>query len=115
MFYYIGVFIVKGLHIPLPPSVIGLLLLFLCLQRKWIKVGLIKDGASFLIGLMTLFFIPAMIGIIDYPELLSIKGIILLVSIIFSTLFTIYVTSILSKKIEEKENRLKEREGGEIG
>lgn len=108
LFYYIGVFIVKGTNIPLPPSVVGLLLLFFCLQRKWIKVGIIRDGASFLIAFMTLFFIPPIIGILEYPELLSLEGIILLVSVLLSTLFAIYITSILSKKIEEKEK------GGEV-
>lgn len=109
VFYYIGVFIVKGTHLPLPPSVIGLLLLFLCLQRKWLKVGIIKDGASFLIGFMTLFFIPSMLGIIEYPELFSEKGIVLLATVFASTLLTLYITSIFSGKIAEKEKGLKEK------
>lgn len=112
LFYYLGVFIVNGTHIPIPPSVIGLLILFFCLQRKWIKVELIRDGASFLIGFMTLFFIPPMLGIIEYPELLSVKGFILIVTVLFSTLFAIYVTSVLSKKIEEKEKGSSKEKGG---
>lgn len=111
VFYYIGVFIVKGTHLPLPPSVIGLLLLFFCLQRKWLKVGIIRDGASFLIGFMTLFFIPSMLGIIEYPELFSEKGILLLTTVFISTVLTLYVTSIFSKKVGEKEKALKEKEG----
>lgn len=112
LFYYVGVLFVKFTHLPLPPSVIGLLLLFLCLQQKWIKVQVIQAGASFLIGFMTLFFIPGIIGIIDYPELLSIHGILLVVAVIVSTLFAIYITGVLGMKIEKKEKAIYERKGG---
>lgn len=114
IFYYIGVLIVNVTHLPFPPSVIGLLLLFLCLQRKWIKVGIIQQGASFLIGFMTLFFIPSMLGIVEYPELLSMKGILLIVTVFASTVLTIYLTSIFSGIIERKERGLKEKEDGGV-
>ena len=50
-----------------------------------------------------------MIGIIDYPQLLSIKGLILIGAVIFSTIFTIYLTGVLSQKIERKELEVKEK------
>ncbi|MFJ8234508.1 CidA/LrgA family protein [Ureibacillus sp. NPDC094379] len=103
VFYYIGVFIVEITGLPLPASVLGLLVLVLCLQLKWIKVEFIRDGASFLIGFMTLFFIPPMVGIIDYPQLLSLDGFILIATVIISTLFVIYITSFITQKIEKKE------------
>lgn len=113
-FYYIGVFIVKFTGLPLPASIIGLLVLFIVLQLKWIKVEMIQRGAGFLIGFMTLFFIPPIIGIIDYPQLLSVDGIILMATVVFSTMFAIYITSIVSQKIEKKEQVLKEQKGGEV-
>lgn len=112
LFYYMGVFIVKGTHLPIPPSIIGLLLLFLCLRQKWIKVGMIREGAGFLIGFMTLFFIPSMIGVVEYPELLSSKGFFLIVTVFASTILTIYMTGIFSKKIEEKEKGKGEEKSG---
>ncbi|WP_097072361.1 CidA/LrgA family protein [Ureibacillus xyleni] len=113
IFYYMGVFIVEMTNLPLPPSIVGLLLLVGCLQLKWIKVEYIQDGAGFLIGFMTLFFIPPMLGIIDYPELLSIKGTILISAVFISTLFTIFFTGIISQKIGMKEMARKEK--GERG
>lgn len=114
-FYYIGVFIVEFTHLPLPASVIGLLVLFICLQLRWIKVEYIKEGAGFLIGFMTLFFIPSIIGIIEYPELLSLEGLILIGAVIFSTIFAIYFTSFLGQKIEKKELEMKEKKALEGG
>jgi holin-like protein len=115
IFYYVGVFLVKITQLPLPASIIGLLLLVGCLQMKWIKVEYVRDGAGFLLGFMTLFFIPAMIGIIDYPELISMKGLILIASVIISTLLTIYITGIVSQKIEQKELQMEEKGEGKEG
>ena len=113
IFYYLGVFFVEITKLPLPASIVGLILLAICLQMKWVKVEYIREGAGFLIAFMTLFFIPPIVGIIDYPELLSIEGIILMATIFISTVFTILFTSKLSGKIEQKELKLKEkREGG---
>ncbi|MBM7607833.1 holin-like protein [Lysinibacillus composti] len=110
VFYYIGVFIVEITGLPLPASVLGLLVLVLCLQLKWIKVEYIRDGSSFLIGFMTLFFIPPMAGIIDYPQLLSLDGFILIATVMISTLFVIYITSFITQKIEKKELAAKLKE-----
>ena len=103
VFYYIGVLIVKLTSLPLPASILGLVLLALCLKMKWVKVEYIREGAGFLIAFMTLFFIPAIVGIIDYPELLSVEGILLLGTVFVSTLFAILMSSKFSEIIEKKE------------
>lgn len=108
IFYYIGVGIVSLLHLPLPASVIGLLLLALALQFKLIKVEYIQDGAGFLIGVLTLFFIPATVGVIDYPQLWTTTGLLVMLAVTASTLISIYVTGTLSQVIEKKEAAKKE-------
>jgi len=108
IFYYIGVGIVSYLHIPLPGSVIGLLLLALSLNFKIIKVEYIQDGAGFLIGILTLFFIPATVGIIDYPELMSTTGLLIILAVIASTLIAIYISGLLTQLIEKRELAKKE-------
>ncbi|WP_409368187.1 CidA/LrgA family protein [Lysinibacillus sp. 38-6] len=108
IFYYIGVGIVSYLHIPLPGSVIGLLLLALSLNFKIIKVEYIQDGAGFLIGILTLFFIPATVGIIDYPELMSTTGLLIILAVIASTLIAIYLSGLVTQLIEKRELAKKE-------
>ncbi|KPN95135.1 CidA/LrgA family protein [Lysinibacillus sp. ZYM-1] len=108
IYYYMGVGIVSYLHIPLPGSVVGLLLLALSLIFKIMKVEYIQDGAGFLIGILTLFFIPATVGVIDYPELMSITGLLIILAVIASTLISIYVTGLLTQIIEKKESAKKE-------
>ena len=109
-FHYLGVLIATVTKIPLPPSVIGFILLFICLLLNWVKIEYIRDGASFLISFMLLFYIPPMIGIIEYPQLLSSTGFILVGAVIFSTLFALFITSIISQKIEKKEDMLKKKD-----
>lgn len=109
IFYYIGVGIVSLLHLPFPASIVGLLLLALSLQFKIIKVEYIQDGAGFLIGVLTLFFIPATVGVIDYPQLWTSTGLLVMLAVTASTLIAIYVTGSISQVIERKEAAKKDR------
>ncbi len=108
IYYYLGVLIVKLTGIFIPASIIGLILLWLSLHFKLLKVQYILDGASFFLAYLTLFFIPATIGVIQYPELLSSAGIHLLIAVIISSLLTIVITGKWSQWIEKKENSMKE-------
>src|SRR4051812_28797416 len=92
LFSLLGSFIVQILHIKFPGSIVGLLLLLGCLYLKIIPVQLIKDGAGFLLGILALFFVPSTVGVMNYSELLSINGVLLISSVIVSTVLTIIIT-----------------------
>ena len=92
LFSFLGTLVVEKLSIPFPGSMLGLILLFICLQLKIIPVNFIKDGAGFLLAFLALFFVPATAGIIQYPQFLSWTGGFMLLSLIVSTVFTIFVT-----------------------
>lgn len=103
LFSFIGSWIVQSLALQFPGSIIGLLLLFGCLYFKIIPVQLIKDGAGFLLTFLALFFIPATVGIMDYPELLSWVGLGMVLSIVFSTIITIITTGKFCQYLEKKQ------------
>ncbi|MFJ5771253.1 CidA/LrgA family protein [Psychrobacillus sp. NPDC093180] len=100
LFSFLGNFIVEMLHIKFPGSIVGLLLLLGCLHLKIIPVQVIKEGAGFLLGILALFFIPSTVGVMNYPELMSINGILLVFSVIISTVLTILVTGKLCQHLE---------------
>lgn len=108
VFYYIGVFIVEWTNIFIPPSIIGLVLLWVLLMLNIINVKLIQDGASFLIAFLTLFFIPSTVGVIEYPELLTVSGLLLVLAVFVSTVIVIIITGKVSQFIERKEQEVKE-------
>lgn len=49
----------------IPGSVIGMLLLFVCLCLKWIHPHQIRTAANLLTQNMSFFFVPAMVGIME--------------------------------------------------
>ncbi|WP_419961493.1 CidA/LrgA family protein [Psychrobacillus sp. BM2] len=102
LFSFIGSWIVQSLSLQFPGSIIGLLLLFTCLYFKIIPVELIKDGVGFLLTFLALFFIPATVGIMDYPELLSWAGLGMILSIVISTIITIIITGKICEYLERK-------------
>lgn len=108
VFYLAGEAIVNVTGIFVPGSIIGLVLLWLVLYFKLLNVKYIQTGASFLLAFLTLFFIPSTVGVINYPELLTLPGVLLMLAVVVSTLFTIVVTGKVSKYIEKKEVQLKE-------
>lgn len=103
VFNELGQLIVDTFNLILPGSIMGLILLWLCLYTKLIKVEWIETGAGFLLMYLTLFFIPTTIGVIEYPELLSAPGLYLMAAVIMSTMVTIAVAGIVSKWLEKKE------------
>lgn len=110
VFYLVGTWIVTVTGLPLPGSIIGLLLLSIGLFTKIINVKLIETGASFLIGVLTIFFIPATVGIVNYPELLSSNGAKLILAVLCSSVLTIYITGVFTKYVEKKSLVKKEEE-----
>lgn len=110
VFYLVGTWIVTVTGLPLPGSIIGLLLLSIGLFTKIINVKLIEAGASFLIGVLTIFFIPATVGIVNYPELLSSNGAKLILAVLCSSVLTIYITGVFTKYVEKKSLVKKEEE-----
>ena len=62
---FTGEIIHRLLDIPVPGSVFGLLLLFICLQKNIIRIEDIKETASFLLEIMPIFFIPAAVGLMQ--------------------------------------------------
>ena len=108
VFYYIGVLIVEWTNIFIPPGIIGLVLLWALLMTNVINVKLIQDGASFSIAFLTLFFIPSTVGVVEYPELLTLSGLLLVLAVFVSTVIVIVVTGKVSQFIERKEQEVKE-------
>ena len=108
VFYYIGVLIVEWTNIFIPPGIIGLVLLWALLMLNVINVKLIQDGASFSIAFLTLFFIPSTVGVVEYPELLTLSGLLLVLAVFVSTVMVIIITGKVSQFIERKEQEVKE-------
>lgn len=62
-------FIGEVLHwlipVPISASIYGIILLFVALELKWVKVGDIREVTAFMLGVMPVIFVPAAAGLID--------------------------------------------------
>ena len=62
LFSLVGEIVSTTFHLPVPGFIIGLLLLFLALQFKIIRLHHIHDVGQFLLANMTILFLPAAVG-----------------------------------------------------
>ncbi|WP_140456781.1 CidA/LrgA family protein [Priestia megaterium] len=109
-FSMIGEAVHHMLHLPIPGSIIGLILMLICLMCKIVPIKAIEDGASFLLSFLPLLFIPAMAGVMNYPSLLSSSGAVLFLIIVLSTIVTMAAAGIASQLLEKKANKRKEKQ-----
>lgn len=61
----------QALPFAFPASVIGMILMFLLLAFRVLKVDHIREKSDFLLGNMAFFFIPAGVSIINYFDVLK--------------------------------------------
>ena len=65
VFSFLGELLRFCLPLPIPASIYGIILLFVALELKWVKVKDIRETSGFLIAVMPVMFIPAAVGLID--------------------------------------------------
>lgn len=92
VFYLVGVQLQQLFHLIVPGSLIGLVLLFTCLSLKIIPVSWVNLGASFLLLIMPLFFIPSMTGVMAYGSLFLHAGLFIVLDIVISAFVIFFVT-----------------------
>lgn len=90
---WISIVLEQYIPFPIPATVIGLILLLLCLLTGLLKIEHIKEKSDFLLGNMAFFFVPAGVGIINYFDLLKDSWLSLLIICIVSTIITFAATA----------------------
>jgi len=91
--YLLGCQIAAWLAWPIPGGVIGMALLLLAFAFGWVKPAALQLGAGLLMAEMLLFFIPALMSLLDYGTLLRDDGWRILLVIGASTLMVMLVTA----------------------
>ena len=91
--YLLGCQLASWLDWPIPGGVMGLAVLLLAFALGWVKPATLNMGAGFLLAEMLLFFIPALMSLLDYGGLLRDEGWRILLVIGVSTLVVMLVTA----------------------
>ena len=82
-----------------PGSIIAMILLFLLLQFKVVKIENIKEVSDFFLNNMAIFFVPAGVSLIQSLDIISSNIIVLAITIIISTILVMVVTAIVVEKM----------------
>jgi holin-like protein len=92
-FWLAGEELVRITGLPLPGSIIGMALALLTLSARGLHIGSMKRGANWLLAEMLLFFVPAVLALLDHSELLGLTGLKILTVIVLSTIAVMSVTA----------------------
>ena len=94
----------KLLNLPVASGVLGFFLLLFLLEVKWLKLAHVERGADLLLAELLLFFIPPVVGVIQYQDLLIASGWKILLVILISTalvmMVSVYSVRLLLKQPE---------------
>lgn len=91
-FLMLGELIVWLTNIPIPSSIIGMLLLTCSLQAGWVKPCQIERLAMFLTRNMGFFFVPAGVGLMNCYGILSDQWLPIVTICVISTFLVIFAT-----------------------
>lgn len=104
--YLVGEFLSTSLHLPIPGNILGMVILFVLLCTKVVKVDNISTVTNFLLDHLAFFFIPAGVGLMASMGIIKSTWWQLLVVCLSTTVIIIGVTGIIvqaiSKRTKEK-------------
>lgn len=91
--WLVGQEIARLTGLPLPGGIIGLGLLLVLLATRRISLQSLKRGASWYLAEMLLFFVPAVLAVLNYPQLFGLLGLKILIVIAGGTTAVMGVTA----------------------
>ena len=68
---FVGEILEKWIPLPIPASIYGIILLFLCLKLNIIPHEAVHETGKFLIEIMPLMFIPAAVGLLETWDVIA--------------------------------------------
>ncbi|MGL5439137.1 MAG: CidA/LrgA family protein [Filifactoraceae bacterium] len=82
---FVGVVLNKTVGIPIPGTVLAMIIFYILLETKVIKVNRIGKACDFLNNNMALFFIPLNVGLLVSYKVFAHKAVAVVLTVIIST------------------------------
>lgn len=102
IFSLIGELLSKGLKLPIPGSVIGMIILFIFLELKFLKMKKIEKVGEFLLENLGILFVPAGVGIMVKFNFIKEIWLSFFVIAIFTTIFSLIITVKIVEIVKQK-------------
>lgn len=102
LFSFIGELLSLISPFPVPGSVIGMVLLFIALHFKWVKLVQVEEVGNWLTDNMAIFFVPAGVGLMTNFGILGDIWWQLLVTIFITTTLMIAFVAYIVQRIKRR-------------
>lgn len=103
LFCALGEVLAAVIPFPIPAAIYGLVLLFLALCLKIIKVEQVADAAQYLISIMGVFFVSPVVNILAYWGVIAPNLVEICVIFVSTTLLVFAVSGLVTKALLPKE------------
>lgn len=103
-------YVVSWLHLPLPPNLVGMVMLLALIACRVIPLNWVRAGARWLLAEMLLFFVPAVVAVVNYAQLLMVDGWRIFLVIALSTCLVLAATAWVVDKVYRYEMRRMSRD-----
>ena len=97
--YYVSTWVVKSFHLPLPGSVLGMIILFTLLSTGALKEQWLSAATNPLLKHLSFFFIPIAVELMQWGDLFMQKGFLLFLPLVVSTLVALLTTGEIVQKL----------------
>jgi holin-like protein len=95
-----GTLIVDGSRLPVPGSVLGMVLLTGALQLRWIRLAWVRPAADLLLRHMGLLFVPPGVAVMVHAELIRAEWLPIVVGSAVSTVAVLVVVGRVQQRLE---------------
>ena len=92
-FWLLGEIVVRMTDLPIPGGIAGMLIVLGLLTSRRLDVTWLRLGSEWLLAEMLLFFIPAVLVVLDHREFLGIVGLKIFVVIVLGTILVMTITA----------------------
>ncbi len=103
--YYASTWLVTFFHVPLPGSVLGMIVLFTLLATGIVKEEWLLAATTPLLKHLSFFFIPIAVELMEWGDLFLQKGHLLFLPLVVSTLVALLVTGGVVQYLMSRRNR----------
>lgn len=102
---FVGEVLNHLIPLPVPASIYGVALMFLCLELRIIPLHAVKETGVFLIEIMPLMFIPAAVGLLDSWEVIRPAWVQYLVITVVSTFAVMIAAGRVTQAVIRRKTR----------
>lgn len=104
-FTFLGETLNRLIPLPIPAAVYGLVLLFLALQLRIVKLEYIKTAGDWMIGIMGILFVAPIVNLVTAWDRIAPSVFAITLIVVVSTVVVFGVSGLVTKLATKKEER----------